>query len=136
MNRRIEAEMRKWMIPGLSLAIVKEGRLLCAQGLGLANRERATPATAHTVYPLTSITKPIVATAIMLLVEDGALALDRLVTDLLPGLPTSWGRVTIRHLLSHTSGIPDYFADAGFGYDTPATVRDRIDVARLPLAFA
>jgi CubicO group peptidase (beta-lactamase class C family) len=136
MDHLIESEMRRWMIPGLSLAVVRHGRLVCARGFGLADRERSRPATEHTVYPLASVTKTFVATAVMLLVEDGALEVDRPVAEVLPGLPRSWAGVTVRHLLSHTSGIRDCYADAGFWYDTPATVSDRIGaVARLGLVF-
>jgi CubicO group peptidase (beta-lactamase class C family) len=61
------------------------------------------------VYELASVTKPFTATAMMLLVEDGALRLDDPITDFFPEAPSSWNGISIRHLLSHTSGIPDYF---------------------------
>jgi CubicO group peptidase (beta-lactamase class C family) len=136
MDHLAEAVMRKWMIPGLSLAVVRDGRLLCAKGFGLADRERSRPATEHTIYPLASITKTFVATAVLLLAEEGALRLDDFLTGLLLDLPASWAPVTVRHLLSHTSGIKDCYVDAGFGYADAATPWDRIaGVARLRLSF-
>jgi CubicO group peptidase (beta-lactamase class C family) len=135
MHHLIEAEMRRWTIPGLSLAVVRDRQVVCAAGFGWANRERSKPAAPHTVYPLASITKTFVATAVMMLVEDGALELDRAITEILPGLPPAWARIRVKHLLAHTSGIKDCYAHAGFGYYTPATVAERIGaVARLPLA--
>jgi CubicO group peptidase (beta-lactamase class C family) len=136
MDHLIEATMRRWMIPGLSLAVVRDGQLLCARGFGLADIASAKPATEQTVYPLASVTKIFTATAVMLLVEDGALELDRAVAEVLPGLPSSWAGITIGHLLAHTSGIKDCYADAGFWYHDAATPWDRIRaVARLRLAF-
>jgi CubicO group peptidase (beta-lactamase class C family) len=132
----IEAAMHRWKIPGLSLAVVRDGDLHCATGFGLADRERAKPASEETTYAIASVTKTFVAAAIMMLVEDGALELDRSITDFVADLPAEWQPITIRQLLAHTSGIKDYFAYAGFWYDTPATAKERIDaVARLPLRF-
>ena len=65
-------------------------------------------ATEQTVYQLASVTKPFTAMAILMLVEDGKLSLDGKVTEILPGLPAAWAPVTVRHLLSHTSGIKSY----------------------------
>jgi CubicO group peptidase (beta-lactamase class C family) len=138
MDHPIETAMQKWMIPGLSMAVVRDGGLLCATSFGLTDRERSKPARVETTYPIASVTKTFVATAILLLVEEGALELDRGITELVPDLdlPADWRRITLRHLLAHTSGIKDCYADAGFWYDTPATAADRIGaVARLPLSF-
>jgi CubicO group peptidase (beta-lactamase class C family) len=137
MEHLIEATMHRWMIPGLSLAVVRDGQLVCAAGFGLADRERARPASQTTTYPIASVTKTFVATAIMLLVEEGAIGLERGITEFVPGLPADWRRITLRHLLAHTSGIKDCYVDAGYWYDMAATARDRIDaVARLPLSFS
>ncbi len=77
MDQLIGRTMRRWMIPGLSLAVVRDGQIICARGFGLADIAAARPATEQTVYPLASITKIFTATAVMLLVEDGVLELDR-----------------------------------------------------------
>jgi D-alanyl-D-alanine carboxypeptidase len=111
----IEAEMLKQHIPGLSLAVVQGGKVVKSKGYGLANIELNVPATPGTVYQLQSITKSFVACGIMLLVEDGKLGLDDKITNYLSGLPQAWSGVTVRHLLAHTSGIPNFIGDQGSG---------------------
>ncbi len=101
-------QMARRHIPGLSLAVVREGKVALARGYGLASVELAVPATPSTVFELASVSKQFTATAIMLLVEDGKLGLDDRIVDRLPGLPPLWAGITVRHLLNHTSGIPDY----------------------------
>src|SRR5688572_4836367 len=111
----IEAEMRKQHIPGLSLAVVQAGKVVKSKGYGLANMELNVHATPNTVYQLQSITKSFVACGIMLLVEDGKLGLDDKITNYLSGLPQAWSGVTVRHMLTHTSGIPNFVSDQGSG---------------------
>ena len=71
----VRAEMKRRQIPGLSLAVLKNGKLLKIQGYGFANLELKVPASSETLYQLASITKCFTATAIMQLVDDGKLAL-------------------------------------------------------------
>jgi D-alanyl-D-alanine carboxypeptidase len=111
----IEAEMRKQHIPGLSLAVVQAGKVVKIKAYGLANIELNVPGTRGTVYQLQSITKSFVACGIMLLVEDGKIGLDDKITNYLSGLPQAWSGVTVRHLLAHTSGIPNFIGDQGSG---------------------
>jgi len=109
-----KAEMTKSRIPGLSVAVLRNGKVLTARGYGLANVEFSVPVTGDTVHQLASATKIFTGTAIMMLVEEGKLSLDDPVVKLLPQLPAAWGNVTVQHLLTHTSGIPDWFeASAG-----------------------
>lgn len=102
----IRAEMRRRNIPGLSLAILREGKVIKQQGYGLASIELKVPATSETVYQLASIAKTFTGTAIMSMVEEGRLSLDDRVNRLLPTLPAAWSAVTVRHCLTHTSGLP------------------------------
>jgi len=111
----IEAEMRRQHIPGVSLAVVQNGKVVKTKGYGLANMELNVPATPSTVYQIQSITKSFVACAIMLLVEDGKLGLDDKITRYLSGLPEAWSGVTVRQMLTHTSGIPSFVQDQGGG---------------------
>jgi D-alanyl-D-alanine carboxypeptidase len=111
----IEAQMRKQQIPGLSLAVVQAGKVVKMKGYGLANVELNVAATPSTVYELQSITKTFVACGIMLLAEDGKLGLDDKITRYLTGLPEAWSEVTVRQLLTHTSGIPSFVQDQGSG---------------------
>ena len=111
----IEAEMRKQQIPGLSLAVVQAGKVVKMKGYGLANVELNVPVSPSTVYELQSITKSFVACGIMLLVDDGKVGLDDKITKYLSGLPDAWSDVTVRQMLTHTSGIPSFVQDQGSG---------------------
>lgn len=97
--------MQRRHIAGLSLAVVKNGKILKAKGYGLANVETSTPATAETVYKIASISKQFLAAGIMLLAQDGKLGLDDKISKYLDGTPATWKDITIRHLLTHTSGL-------------------------------
>lgn len=101
----ITAEMKRQRIPGLSLAIVKDGEIVKAAGYGFADIVRKTPATAETVYKIASVSKPLIAAGVMRLVQDGRVALDDPVNKYFDGAPAAWAPITVRHLLSHTSGL-------------------------------
>ena len=111
----VKNQMRRQHVVGLSLAVVKEGRVIKARGYGLANVELNVPATKDTVYDIASIGKQFTATAIMMLMEDGKIGLDDRITNYLSYLPPAWSEITIRQLLTHTSGIRDYPSLPDFG---------------------
>jgi CubicO group peptidase (beta-lactamase class C family) len=100
--------MQAQKVPGVSLAVVKDGQVLVAKGYGFADVATSTKATEQTVYQLASVTKQFTAAAVLMLVDEGKLSLDAKITDVLPGLPAAWSPVTVRHLLTHTSGIKSY----------------------------
>lgn len=102
--------MRQLHIPGLSLAIVRDRRITKSQGYGFANLELKTPATKKTVYEIGLNTKQFTAAAIMMLVEDGKINLEDSIANYFPEAPEAWHDITIRHLLSHTSGIQNHVA--------------------------
>ena len=101
----VKREMDSQRIPGLSLAVVRAGKLVQAKGYGKASLELDAPATAATLYGLGSISKQFTATAVMLLVEDRKIGLDDSLTNYFSWVPKEWSKVTVRHLLTHTSGI-------------------------------
>jgi CubicO group peptidase (beta-lactamase class C family) len=103
----VRAEMKSRRIPGMTLAVVKDGKVVKQQAYGLASVELNVPVRPETVFLLASLTKTFTSAAILLLIEDGKLSLDDSATKLLPDLPVSWAPVTVRHCLSHTSGLPD-----------------------------
>jgi CubicO group peptidase (beta-lactamase class C family) len=109
----LERTARRQEFPGLSVAVIRDGKLLKARGYGRANLENQVPASVETIYDLASLTKPFVAEAILLLLQEGKLALDDPLSGYLQGTPAAWSGVTLRHLLAHTSGIPDYLNDLG-----------------------
>jgi CubicO group peptidase (beta-lactamase class C family) len=104
----IDAEMKARLIPGLALAVVRQGKLVKARGYGMADLEARTAATEDTPFQLASVTKQFVAAGIMLLVQDGKLSTGDPISKHLPATPLAWKDITIRHLLTHTSGIADY----------------------------
>ena len=101
----IRAQMKSQNIPGLALAVVKNGEIIKTAGYGLANINQKIPVSPETVFHIGSIGKQFVATGIMLLVQEGRLGLDDPISKHLEGIPATWNAITIRHLLSHTSGI-------------------------------
>jgi CubicO group peptidase (beta-lactamase class C family) len=107
----IAAQLREQHIPGLALAVIRDGRVVKSQGYGLANIELGVPVTPETVFQLGSIGKQFTATAILMLAEDGELSLDDKITRYFPAAAPRWNAITIRHLLNHTSGLADYTDD-------------------------
>lgn len=104
----VRAEMARQQIPGVALAIVRGGTPVKMQGYGLANVEHQVPVTPDTVFQSASVGKQFTAAAIMTLVEEGRLSLDEPLTTYFPAAPSAWRGITPRHLLTHTSGLPDY----------------------------
>lgn len=104
LDNYINEEMQRKHIPGLSLAVIVDGAAVIEKSYGVANLELGVPATSDTVYEIASMTKGFTAAAIMLLVEAGKLSLDEPLTRFRPGLPDAWQTVTVRRLLTHTSG--------------------------------
>lgn len=107
----IALQLHDQHIPGLALAVIRDGQLVRSQGYGLANIELNVPVKPETVFQLGSIGKQFTATAILLLAEDGKLSLDEPIAKYFPTAPRSWKNITIRHLLNHTSGLADYTDD-------------------------
>jgi len=104
----VREKMKSKNIPGLSLAVVREGKIVLAKGYGMANLELSTPANEKTCFLLYSITKSFTAMATMMLVEEGKISLEDPISKYLKDLPAIWNRVTIRQLLNHTSGIKNW----------------------------
>src|SRR4051794_9186090 len=91
----IKAEMDKQHIPGLSLAVVREGKVIKAEGYGLANVELNVPARPETVYKIASVSKQFIATGILLLVQEGKIGLDDPVSKYLKDTPETWKAITV-----------------------------------------
>jgi CubicO group peptidase (beta-lactamase class C family) len=101
----LQRQMQKNHIPGLSLAVVRNGKIVKIKGYGMANLEWEQPATPDTAFQIASSTKPFTGTALMLLVEDGKLSLEDKISKYLPDAPAAWQNITIRQLAVHSSGI-------------------------------
>ena len=104
----VAAEMQRLHIPGMSVAILRGDSIVMARGFGYANVELRVPASDSTIYQSGSVGKQFTSAAIMLLAERGKLSLDDPVTKWLPEGKGVWKGITIRHLLSHSSGIANY----------------------------
>lgn len=130
----IRAEMQREHIPGLSVLVARDGRIVRAQGYGLANVELQVPVKPETVFQSGSVGKQFTATAVMMLVAEGKIELDDSITKYLTGAPTAWQRVTIRELLSHTAGFTDYPEKFDFRKDYSEAQLLEI-VESIPLAF-
>jgi CubicO group peptidase (beta-lactamase class C family) len=117
--------------PGCALGVARGGRLAYARGYGLASIEHAVPITPRTIFDIGSTSKQFAAAAIMLLVEEGKLSLDDDVRKHVPELQDLGAKVTLRHLLAHTSGLRDYTDLLGFaGHDVEGvtTARTALDL--------
>lgn len=133
----VKSEMAKHQIPGLALKVVQHGRETKTAAYGFANLEWNVPVTPETVFEIGSVTKQFTAACIMLLVEEGKLSLDDKISLYLTNTPASWTNVTIRHLLTHTSGIKNYTGLEGFGLAHHLTQAQFIaKIGELPLGFA
>jgi CubicO group peptidase (beta-lactamase class C family) len=95
-------------IPGLSVAIIKDGTMLVQRGWGEVDPPRLQPAAANTEYQIASVSKQFTAAAVLRLAEQGRLTLDDPVTRYVDGLPAAYEDVTIRRLLNHTAGVPNF----------------------------
>jgi len=104
----VGAEMKRQRVPGVAVGIVKDGAVVKAQGYGVANLEHDVAVTPDTIFESGSLGKQFTATAVMLQVEDGKLSLSDTIDRFFPDAPAAWHGITVRHLLTHTSGLPDY----------------------------
>lgn len=101
-------------MPGVSALVIKDGKPILRKAYGLANVELGVPVKPEHVFRIGSTTKLFTATAVMLLVDEGKIELSAPISRYLPDTPKEWDKVTIEHLLSHTSGIPNRSMDSGF----------------------
>jgi CubicO group peptidase (beta-lactamase class C family) len=109
----LQRQLVEQQVPSLAVAVAKDGKIIWEEGFGWADRENRVPATAHTLYSLASISKPITATGLMVLVERGLIDLDRPINDYLgeaklrarAGGPPA----TVRHVANHSSGLPLHY---------------------------
>lgn len=133
----IASQMAIRHIPGLALAVIRDGVPVKIKGYGFANLELNVPVTPQTVFQSASVGKQFTAAIVMLLVEQGKIRLDEPISTYLPDPPPAWRKITMRHLLTHTSGIVDHMGDSL----APDLRRDYTEdqmlglLRRYPLAF-
>lgn len=134
----IEAAMREAQVPGLAISIVRGEGMIYTRGFGVTSMEEGgIPVTPRTLFRIGSLTKPLTGTAIMRLVDDGQIGLDRPVRRYLPWFavsdPSASERITIRMLLTHTSGLPHDHKPFGRRDPEALEARVRHEVPRYPL---
>ncbi len=110
--------------PGASVMVIKGGKIVLAKGYGLANVEEHIPCATNTNFRLASVTKQFTAMAVMILAERGKLSLEEWLTDFFPEFPAYGSQITVRHLLTHTSGLVDYEDLIPKGTEIPVLDRD------------
>jgi D-alanyl-D-alanine carboxypeptidase len=111
-----------------TVIVARDGVVLFRRAYGLANREWGLANTPETRFRIASLTKQFTAAAILRLQEAGRLALDDTAARHLPGLPLSWGAITLRMLLDHTSGLPNVTALPDYPTTIARTARSPMEV--------
>ena len=107
----VEGQRKAQKIPGVSVAVCRDGKIVKASGYGLANVELDAPVTPATIFQTGSVGKQFTSMAVMMLMEEGKIGLDEKISKYIAEAPTAWKDVTVRNLLTHTSGIADYGAE-------------------------
>lgn len=106
----VKQAMDEQHIPGLQFAVVYKGRTVMSRAYGYAYLEKKAAVTPATPFEVASISKPVIATVVMSLFEQGKFKLDEPIGKYVAEIPAAWSRVSIASLLSHTSGVPEYRA--------------------------
>ena len=134
-GRYIQAEMQRQKIPGVSVGILRGDRVVLSRGYGFANVELRVPASDSTIYQSGSMGKQFTAALVEMLVEEQRLRLDDPIVRWFPEGAAVWQGITVRHLLTHTSGIAEY-TDSTFDYRKDVTEDDLVRFASArPLDF-
>ncbi|MBT6033238.1 MAG: beta-lactamase family protein, partial [Kordiimonadaceae bacterium] len=107
LDEYIKLQMDERKIPGIQLAVIKDGIVVKMESYGTANIQDSIATTNDTIFPLNSITKAFVGVAAMQLVEQGKIDLSASPAKYLPGLPNAWKDTTIFQLFTHISGLPE-----------------------------
>ena len=132
--------MKKLNVPGLSYAIVKDGRVVRKGHYGKASIELDVPLKEQHIFPIFSTTKAITGIAAMKLVEDGKIRLEDKIGNYLDSLPDGWSNISVYQLLTLTSGLPDVVIEQKPGYPMNWHAENEKDLirnlAKLPAPFA
>ncbi|MBC8065101.1 MAG: beta-lactamase family protein [Chlorobia bacterium] len=130
------AEMKASNSPGLALVVVKDGKVLKIGAYGIANLETGSDVRQETVFRVASMSKQFCSAAAMLLVQDGKWKLDDPISKYVGKSLEAWSKITLRHLLTHTSGMAEFAPSDGFGFrENPSGDRYIEMLAKHPLKF-
>lgn len=133
----IKQELQAHQVAGIACLVIQDGRAIKTSCCGLANLEWNVPVTEDTVFEIGSVTKPFTAACILLLAQEGKLSVDDKISLHLANTPPAWADITLRHLLTHTSGLANYDDLEGFELRRHLTQEQFIHtLAAYPLGFA
>lgn len=135
LDDKIAREMTRRHVPGVSVLVIRDGKVIKEKGYGYANVEHNVPVDEKTVFQSGSVGKTFTAALVMLLAEDGKLSLDDPISRHLANTPPEWAGITIRHLLTHTSGLGDPYTVLDFRKDYEDEELIALE-ARIPVLFA
>ncbi len=136
-DRYVRAFIERHRIPSAAIAVVRNDRVVKLAGYGRASLELDSPAGPHTLYEIGSITKQFTAEALLMLVAEGKIDLEAPISTYLPDLPAAWQAIRVRHLLTHTSGLPDWEGPGLLDFHREYTPAEFIQlIASHPLDFA
>src|SRR5437588_239881 len=123
-------------IPGISLAVILTNQTVKTATYGLANVELNVPVKRETVFEIGSLTKQFTAACILLLAQEGRLSVDDKLSQYLTNTPPTWRDITLRHLLTHTSGLKSYTGIDGYELRRHLTQQQFIQaIGAYPLQF-
>jgi CubicO group peptidase (beta-lactamase class C family) len=130
------ARMQEQHLPGVAFAVLRRGELVRSEAMGFASLELQAPAKTSTIFQIGSVTKQFTARAVLLLADEGKLRLDDPLRKFVPEVPASWNRITLYHLLTHTSGVPNWVGMEEFSFFEDYTPRRFLSIfADKPLDF-
>jgi CubicO group peptidase (beta-lactamase class C family) len=112
LDRWVAGEMARQHIPGVAVGIYENGKIALVKGYGLSNVELSVPVKPATIFQSGSVGKQFTSALVMMLVEEGKVGLDDSLPKYFPDAPATWRGITIRELLSHTSGLAEYASDS------------------------
>lgn len=135
LDDKLTQEMARRHVPGLSVLVIRDGKVIKEKGYGYANVEHSVPVDEKTVFQSGSIGKTFTAALVMLLAEDGKLSLEDPISRHLANTPPEWAGITIRHLLTHTSGLGDPYKVLDFRKDYSDEELIALE-ATIPVLFA
>jgi len=114
----VAKHMSEKQIPGMSVAVVHQQRLVYSKGYGLASIELDVKANADTVYPISSVSRIFASLLAMRLIDASLLDLDKSIADYLVGVPDDKKAISVRHLLQHTHGLEDFYDSDAYMNET------------------
>jgi serine-type D-Ala-D-Ala carboxypeptidase len=138
----IKDEIKSLKIPGLAVAVLKDGKIDFQKTYGISNIEYQVPVSGETSFQVASVSKLLTSTLVMKMMQDQKLDINSSITKYLDNAPKDWDKITIKHLLSHQSGIPwpssigGYIGTKGPGAGEPVS-REKIydELSKAPMAY-